>query len=470
MPYIGTSPSNGVRRVYTYTASGSQTTFTGASNEGQTLSYVDTNYIDVYQNGVLLGTADYTSTSGTSVVLDTGATSNDIIVIIVYDVFSVADVVSKTSGGTFDGNITAGGNLTVTGTAVLSGLTHPTSDGSNGQFLKTNGSGTLSFATVSTTTNLDDIATGDAATTLATSAGNITIDAQGNDTDIIFKGTDNSSDITMLTLDGSDAGTAIFNHDIELGTDASIIKFGADNEITLTHVADTGLLLEDSGGTPTLQLHDSNESIASDGSKIILKSGGTTFNFPTSDGSANQALVTDGSGTLSFAAAGASLANDANNRVVTATGSGGLNGESGLTFDGTTLNFNLSGSGTAAHFYNGGSLVGSITVSSANTHFNTSSDYRLKENIVDITDATDRVKKLKPKRFNFIADKTNTVVDGFLAHEVSSIVPEAITGEKDAVDSDGKIIPQGIDQSKLVPLLVKTIQELEARIAVLESK
>ena len=446
MPYIGTSPSNGVRRVYTYTASGSQTTFTGASNEGQTLSYVDTNYIDVYQNGVLLGTADYTSTSGTSVVLDTGATSNDIIVIIVYDVFSVADVVSKTSGGTFDGNITAGGNLTVTGTATFNG----------------------SVSGISTA--LDDIATGDAATTLATSAGNITIDAQGNDTDIIFKGTDNSSDITMLTLDGSDAGTAIFNHDIELGTDASIIKFGADNEITLTHVADTGLLLEDSGGTPTLQLHDSNESIASDGSKIILKSGGTTFNFPTSDGSANQALVTDGSGTLSFAAAGASLANDANNRVVTATGSGGLNGESGLTFDGTTLNFNLSGSGTAAHFYNGGSLVGSITVSSANTHFNTSSDYRLKENIVDITDATDRVKKLKPKRFNFIADKTNTVVDGFLAHEVSSIVPEAITGEKDAVDSDGKIIPQGIDQSKLVPLLVKTVQELEARIAVLESK
>ena len=446
MPYIGTSPSNGVRRVYTYTASGSQTTFTGASNEGQTLSYVDTNYIDVYQNGVLLGTADYTSTSGTSVVLDTGATSNDIIVIIVYDVFSVADVVSKTSGGTFDGNITAGGNLTVTGTATFNG----------------------SVSGISTA--LDDIATGDAATTLATSAGNITIDAQGNDTDIIFKGTDNSSDITMLTLDGSDAGTAIFNHDIELGTDASIIKFGADNEITLTHVADTGLLLEDSGGTPTLQLHDSNESIASDGSKIILKSGGTTFNFPTSDGSANQALVTDGSGTLSFAAAGASLANDANNRVVTATGSGGLNGESGLTFDGTTLNFNLSGSGTAAHFYNGSSLVGSITVSSANTHFNTSSDYRLKENIVDITDATDRVKKLKPKRFNFIADKTNTVVDGFLAHEVSSIVPEAITGEKDAVDSDGKIIPQGIDQSKLVPLLVKTIQELEARIAVLESK
>ena len=115
MPYIGTSPSNGVRRVHTYTATEGQTTFTGASNEGQTLSYVDTNYIDVYQNGVLLGTADYTSTSGTSVVLAQGASVSDIIVITVYDVFSVADTVSKTSGGTFDGNVTMGGTLSVTG-------------------------------------------------------------------------------------------------------------------------------------------------------------------------------------------------------------------------------------------------------------------------------------------------------------------------------------------------------------------
>ena len=106
MPYIGTSPSNGVRRLHTYTATEGQTTFTGASNEGQTLSYVDTNYIDVYQNGVLLGTADYTSTSGTSVVLAQGASVSDIIVITVYDVFSVADTVSKTSGGNFDSDIT----------------------------------------------------------------------------------------------------------------------------------------------------------------------------------------------------------------------------------------------------------------------------------------------------------------------------------------------------------------------------
>ena len=113
MPYIGTSPSNGVRRVHTYTATASQTTFSGASNEGVTLSYADTNYIDVFQNGVLLGSADYTSTSGTSVVLAQGARVDDLIVIVVYDVFSVADTVSKTSGGSFDSAVTMSGGLKV---------------------------------------------------------------------------------------------------------------------------------------------------------------------------------------------------------------------------------------------------------------------------------------------------------------------------------------------------------------------
>ena len=98
-------------------------------------------------------------------------------------------------------------------------MTLPTGDGDTGQFIKTNGSGTLAFATVDTATALDDITTGDAASTLATSAGNITLDAQGNDTDIIFKGTDNTSDITMLTLDGSDAGSAIFNNHVLPGSD-----------------------------------------------------------------------------------------------------------------------------------------------------------------------------------------------------------------------------------------------------------
>ena len=115
------------------------------------------------------------------------------------------------------------------------------------------------------------------------------------------------------------------------------------------------------------------------------------------------------------------------------------------------------------------SAIGSISQNGTTaTGFNTSSDYRLKENVDYTWDATTRLKQLKPARFNFINDPDRTV-DGFLAHEVSSVVPLAITGTKDAVDEDGAAVMQQIDHSFLVPLLVKTIQELEARITALEA-
>jgi ABC-type transport system substrate-binding protein len=106
-------------------------------------------------------------------------------------------------------------------------------------------------------------------------------------------------------------------------------------------------------------------------------------------------------------------------------------------------------------------------MSGSSTVFATSSDYRLKENVNYSWDATTELKKLKPAKFNFKAD-ASTTLEGFLAHEVADVVPIAVDGEKDAVNDEGKIVPQSIDQSKLVPLMVKTIQELEARIKTLE--
>jgi hypothetical protein len=156
------------------------------------------------------------------------------------------------------------------------------------------------------------------------------------------------------------------------------------------------------------------------------------------------------------------------------------------------LSGGYGGSHQHARFYMTGSLVGSIVTTASATAYNTSSDYRLKENVVAMTGATERLKQLNPSRFNFIAD-ADTTVDGFLAHEVADVVPEAISGEKDAMmdeeyevtpevlDDEGNVVTeavmgtrsvpdyQGIDQSKLVPLLVATIQELEARITQLEN-
>ena len=166
-----------------------------------------------------------------------------------------------------------------------------------------------------------------------------------------------------------------------------------------------------------------------------------------------------------------------------------------------------TGTQGAIRFHNPNGTVGNIHMSGSSTVFATSSDYRLKENVNYDWDATTELKKLKPAKFNWKVDTENTV-EGFLAHEVSDIVPDAITGTKDEIETKTKVIRdsanqilgegieeadwiagkvdgkypsdstwqasetkekyQQIDQSKLVPLMVKTIQELEARIKTLE--
>jgi len=124
---------------------------------------------------------------------------------------------------------------------------------------------------------------------------------------------------------------------------------------------------------------------------------------------------------------------------------------------------------TSVVFQNTTGRVGFIDINNSSVTYSTSSDYRLKENIAPVADGIVRLLQLKPSRFNFITDPDNTV-DGFIAHEVQDIVPEAISGEKDAIDDDGKPIHQGIDQSKLVPLLTAALQEAVAKIESLEAR
>ena len=214
----------------------------------------------------------------------------------------------------------------------------------------------------------------------------------------------------------------------------------------------------------------------------------------------------DTSGTLNLLKTNFNAAASSSNRglEIRANGSGAL-----------TLDLNVTDTGTATimEFNNGNGNAGTIQTSGSSTSYNTSSDYRLKENVNYDFDATSRLKELKPARFNFKTD-ADTTVDGFLAHEVQTVVPEAISGthnetetkQKVVINSNNQIIAedieqtdwetgkiadengntqyptdstweatkvvpiyQGIDQAKLVPLLVKTIQELEARITELEN-
>ena len=119
-------------------------------------------------------------------------------------------------------------------------------------------------------------------------------------------------------------------------------------------------------------------------------------------------------------------------------------------------------------FVKGATTVGSITVSGSSTSYNTSSDYRLKEDINPVENALNRLQNLKPVNFAWKIDGKR--VDGFIAHELAEVIPEAVTGKKDEIKEDGTPVYQGIDQSKIVPLLVAAIQELKAEIEILKNK
>ena len=361
MPYLGKAPNFGVRQRYIFTQSGAgATSISGSDDSGVTLKFSDGNFVDVYLNGVLLvsGTDYNTSTANTISGLS-ALSSADVIEIVVYDIFAVADTVKSSTGGAFNGGVTIDGNLGVGTTAPAVNL--------EVEATSTNGLvriGQLQFKN---------------------SSGNFSANTDGVH---IFPFTDGN-----IYHDNFDGGY--------------VWRYG------------TSL-------TEAMRLTSSGH--------LFL---GTQTSF---DGNIYQLEI-----------------NQVTNRGIL------------LHTTGTSTNY-------AMIFQNDNGSVGSIATSASSTTFATSSDYRLKENVTGITEATDRLKQLNPVRFNFISDPDT--VDGFIAHEVQSVVPEAVVGTKDATekyeDEDGKeqtrIIPQGIDQSKLVPLLVKTIQELEARITALESK
>jgi len=233
MAYIGVSPSNGVRQKHTYTATASQTTFSGAGAEGVSLSYRDSNYVDVYVNGVKLGDADYTATSGTSIVLGEGAAVNDIIEIVTYDVFSVADTVSKADGGTFDGNVSFADNTkAIFGAGSDLQIYH---DGSNSIIEENSGAGSLIIK--GTNISFED---GTGAETYATfiKDGAVTLRY------------DNATKLATLT-NGVDITGTLYADGIALG-DNQYLQLGASQDLQIWHDGSNSFVKD--AGTGSLRI------------------------------------------------------------------------------------------------------------------------------------------------------------------------------------------------------------------------
>ena len=293
--------------------------------------------------------------------------------------------------------------------------------------------------------------------TIKSSNEHLTLNADGSGKDIKFQS--NGSEVAQITDGGVVSSTGGSTH-----ADNVKARFGTGDDLEIYHDGSNSIIKD---------VGDGELQLITNGTKISLKTAeGDTLAAFNRDG--DSSLRYDGSKKIATTAGG-----------VAVTGRGTFSDGVAIT-DGTTEYclhvtansqqhnlFRIDNTNTTSTnhsicvFRRNGTETGSIRHTNNSTSYNTSSDYRLKENVDYTWDATTRLKQLKPARFNFLNDDTKTV-DGFLAHEVSTIVPEAIGGTKDAVDDDGNAVYQSIDQSKLVPLLVKTIQELEARITTLE--
>jgi len=269
-------------------------------------------------------------------------------------------------------------------------------------------------------------------------------------------------DANSLGFNVSAAGAITFNR----GTEGETMRIDSAGNVGIgTTSPDFLLTLEGSTATPALKIKDTTNGVtllafSQDANSHIGTYSNHSLVFDTNSA---EAMRIDSSGNILVAKQALNISTVGTELRA--------NGQSLFTCDGNNpIDLNrLTDQGGIAIFRQASTVVGNISVTSSATSYNTSSDYRLKENVVPMEGALDRVAQLKPSRFNFIADSDKTV-DGFLAHEVAEVVPEAISGEKDAVDEEGNAIHQGIDQSKIVPLLVGAIQELKAEIETLKSQ
>ena len=391
---------------FRYVATSGQTTFSGADSASATLTYT-VNNIAVHRNGVTLDTSEYTASNGTSIVLTVAAGTGDIIDIIAFKSFTVADALSAVSGGTVNGAVTITGVTTVqAGTAAAPAIT-TAGDTNTGIFFPA--ADTIAFAE------------GGAEAMRINSSANVGIGTTTPQTRLhIFSSTSS----TAVSIQGS----------LSAGTNTPTLDFTGDN-----------------GGSP---LYSTGARIQAVRDVAV---GGYALAFgTTTDNAAESSAPTE------------RMRIDRTGNVIVG-GTSTSSNESTYQGGGVFTSRRASSAGTThANFLNGGSTVGSITSNTTTTFYNTTSDYRLKENATPITTGLQTIAALNPVNFDWVS---NRIADtGFLAHEFQSVIPNSVMGTKDAIDANGNPVYQQIDRSGAIPFLVAAIKEQQALITALTAR
>ena len=254
------------------------------------------------------------------------------------------------------------------------------------------------------------------------------------------------------------------------------IYFGS-NQVETMRLTSAGLL--GIGCTPTNTLDVSRATVGTyftgNGGNNSARALAFTSSTTTNSGDTHTINAQSGTGILAFAISSTEIArfSSAGNLLLGATAAVDVNEERLLVKytapkTGATWVCSSTAGNYAIVFNNPNGQVGNILTSGSATSYNTSSDYRLKENVQPMTGGLATVAALKPVNYDWIIDKS--AGEGFIAHELQAVIPDAVHGEKDAVNEDGSIKPQGVDFSKIVPHLVAAIQELTTRLTALETK
>lgn len=484
--YIGNIPvPQATQTRDVFTASAGQTSF---ATSGYTPGFVD-----VYLNGVkLVDSVDFTATNGSDVVLTTGATAGDTVEVLSYSTYEVNNQAFtgdfSVDGTTFKvdstnnrvGIGTSSPDATLTVEAAQGLVSVKSTTGSKRVAI---GSDAFIDAFVGTTTahNLSII-----------SGGNIraTFDTSGN------VGIGTSSPLSTFEISAGANNTYMRINDTRasapyVGSESGAMVFGLwgiGERMRIDSSGRVGIGTSSPLNFARLTINGAG-TLGNPLGGIVLQQAGTDVFYISNVATNNNTDIDLWNPRNGYVRIGT----NAQERLrINSSGRVGINntgfGDSQLAvrndtngcFAGTFVNLNAAGwgisvgsdSGVLAYFYadgsRAGSPVGSISENGTSTSYNTTSDYRLKEDVQPMSDASDRVLALNPVNFAWKVDGSR--VDGFLAHEVQDIVPEAITGTKDEVDADGNPVYQGIDQSKLVPLLTAALQEALAEIADLKAR